>query len=83
MSDTPEKPESAPQAAPEQRMALPTWSRTRTKKRGDGGQAAPPKDDAFQSAVRSAGRNAANRSRWVIIGIIAVALGIGAVVLLR
>ncbi len=64
-------------------MALPTWSRTRTKKRGDGGQAAPPKDDAFQSAVRSAGRNAANRSRWVIIGIIAVALGIGGVVLLR
>ncbi len=64
-------------------MALPTWSRTRTKKRGDGGQAAQPKDDAFQSAVRNAGRGAANRSRWVIVGIIAVALGIGGVVLLR
>lgn len=64
-------------------MALPTWSRTRTKKRGDGGEAAPPKEDAFQSAVRNAGRGAVNRSRWVVIGIIAVALGIGGVVLLR
>jgi len=64
-------------------MALPTWSRSRTKKRGDGGDAAPPKDDAFQSAVRTAGRSAANRGRWVILGIIAIALGIGGVVLLR
>ena len=83
MSDTPEKPESAPEAAPEQRMALPSWSRARTKKRGDGGDAAPPKDDAFQSAVRTAGRGAANRGRWVLLGIVAIALTIGGVVILR
>ncbi len=83
MSDTPEKSESAPKEAPEQRMELPTWSRARTKKRGDGGDAAPPKDDAFQTAVRSAGRGAANRGRWVVVGIIAIALGIGGVVLYR
>jgi tetratricopeptide (TPR) repeat protein len=83
VSDTPDKPESAPEPAPEERMALPSWSRSRTKKRGDGGQAAPPKDDAFQSAVRSAGRAASNRSRWVLLGIVAIALGIGATVILR
>ncbi len=64
-------------------MELPTWSRARTKKRGDGGDAAPPKDDAFQSAVRTAGKSAANKGRWVVLGIIAVALGIGGVVLYR
>ncbi|MEZ4381628.1 MAG: tetratricopeptide repeat protein [Nannocystaceae bacterium] len=83
MSDTPDKPESAPEPAPEERMALPSWSRSRTKKRGDGGQAAPPKDDAFQTAVRSAGRAASNRGRWVVLGLVAVALAIGGAVIFR
>ena len=43
-----------------ERMELPTWNRTRTKrkKRGPGAE-----DDAFQATVRKGGRTAVNNTR--------------------
>lgn len=63
-------------------MALPTWNRSRTKKRGEG-VAPGVTDDAFQGAVRQAGKAAASRGRWVVLGLLVTALGIGGAVLWR
>lgn len=58
-------------------MELPTWNRSRTKKRGEG---AAPQDDAFQGAVRQAGRSAAGQARLVLlVGVLITAAVIGVV----
>jgi tetratricopeptide (TPR) repeat protein len=52
-------------------MELPSWDRSRTKKRpspGGGGGG----DDAFQGAVREVGRGAARRGLWIVLGLVAV-----------
>lgn len=53
-----------------ERMELPTWNRTRTKrtKRGPGAE-----DDAFQATVRKSGRSAINNTRLTLgIGLLVV-----------
>lgn len=55
-----------------ERMALPSWDRGRTKKRGG----APAQDDAFQAGVKEVGQRAARRGPTVAI---AALLGVGAV----
>ncbi|MCB9705802.1 MAG: tetratricopeptide repeat protein [Myxococcales bacterium] len=79
MSDEPQKPEPAP----EMRMELPTWNRSRTKRRSDAGGDAAGGDDAFQAGVRTVGRAAKSRSRLVVVGILLAAIGVGGVVLWR
>ncbi|MEZ4450087.1 MAG: tetratricopeptide repeat protein, partial [Nannocystaceae bacterium] len=75
VSDEPQTPERDPG---EPRMELPTWNRSRTKRRGGD---AVPTDDAFQGAVKQAGRSAAQRGRLVIVGVLLAAAGVvGAVV---
>jgi TolA-binding protein len=76
VSDEQSKPEPAPAPATGERMALPSWDRGRTKKRG----AAGPGDDAFQAGVKQVGRGAAQRGRLVALGVgvatIAVVVGV-------
>ncbi len=76
MNDAPTEPEPTP-GAPSTRMELPTWNRTRTKRV----DASTGGDDAFQGAVRQAGRKAAGRGRMVLLGILgAAAIATGVVV---
>ena len=56
-----------------ERMALPSWDRGRTKKRGG----TEPQEDAFQAGVKEVGRGAARRVR--VVGM-AVVFGVAAVV---
>jgi hypothetical protein len=60
-----------------ERMALPSWDRGRTKKRGG----TEPQEDAFQAGVKEVGRGAARRAPLVVIAaVVAVAVVIGVVV---
>jgi len=60
-----------------ERMALPSWDRGRTKKRGG----TEPQEDAFQAGVKEVGRGAAKRGRSVAIFVtVGVALVVGGVV---
>lgn len=52
------------------RQELPSWNRSRSKKRKQQGD----DDDAFQRGVQSAGRAALSRG-WVVIGAIGLAVG--------
>ncbi len=65
--------------APGERMELPTWNRSRTKKRG-GGEGA--QDDAFIAGVKEVGRTASRRVPTVVIGgvVLLVAVIAGVVV---
>lgn len=59
-------------------MALPSWDRGRTKKRGG----TVPQEDAFQAGVKEVGRGAAKRGRLVGFSVIAgVAVVVAGVVL--
>ncbi|MCA9695310.1 MAG: tetratricopeptide repeat protein [Nannocystaceae bacterium] len=71
--DKPEASEPDSEKDPAERMDLPTWNRSRTKKRRTKG----PEDDAFQKSVRSAGRGAARRIPIVLLGTV---VGIGLIV---
>lgn len=53
-------------AAPGERMELPTWNRSRTKRRGGGDEG--PQDDAFVAGVKEVGRGAKRRGPLVIVG---------------
>lgn len=59
-----------------ERMALPSWDRGRTKKRGG----TEPQEDAFQAGVKEVGRGAARRVRVVgmavVFGVAAVVVGV-------
>lgn len=65
-------PEGEPAGPLGERMALPSWDRGRTKKRGG----AQPQEDAFQTGVKEVGRGAARQGRWLV-----VAIGIGIAVI--
>ena len=59
-------------------MELPTWDRARTKRRGgepEGG------DDAFQGAVRGAGRGVARRGRIIALALVAAVVLAGVAVI--
>lgn len=65
--------------APGERMDLPTWDHSRTKRRGGAGG---PQDDAFVTGVKQVGRTAARRGRFVVVGVaVAVIAVVGVVVL--
>lgn len=63
--------------APGERMELPTWNRSRTKRRGGD---AGPQDDAFVTGVKEVGRGAKKRGPLILVGalvlVVAVVAGI-------
>lgn len=74
MADEPEKPSGTPEGGDETpRRDLPSWDRSRTKRRrqkeGD--------EDAFQRGVRRAGRAAVSRSTIIVAALLGVAGMIG------
>jgi hypothetical protein len=68
---------TTPAPAPAERMDLPKWNRARVKRAPAKAEGAP-EPDAFQAGVREAGRAAVRRGPLVVLGFVAVALGVGA-----
>src|SRR5690606_34903926 len=62
-----------------ERMDLPKWNRARVKRKQPGAEA----EDAFQGAVRRAGRTTVQRAPLVLAGIAVVAAAIAGGVWLR
>lgn len=61
-------------------MELPSWNRSRTKRRAaDAG----PQDDAFQGAIKQAGRSAARRGPLAIVAGLLIAAAVAGVVVYR
>lgn len=72
VSDEPTKP-SSPDGASEDKPArqeLPSWNRSRSKKKRRGGE----DEDAFQRGMKQAGRAAISKS-WLVLGGMALAAG--------
>ncbi len=61
------------------RMELPTWNRSRRKRKGGQGQV----EDAFQGGMRQAGKAAARRAPILTIAVVLVAALVGGIVWFR
>ncbi len=65
--------------APGERMDLPTWDHSRTKRRGGAGG---PQEDAFVTGVKQVGQQAVRRGRFLVVAVVAVVVVVVGVVLL-